>query len=210
MDQERLWSVSLVFMDWTRAVVVLQVLIQPCLSGTRQTQKTRSPENSLKLIQIWLRLVSGLFTVEAEQDRYQSEFGGDVVLGCSFQPGLSVSASNLKVTWNWISSSSSREVYRLDNWVEQTVNQDPVYQGRATLLREELENNWAKLKVPGPGRTSSVRVQVILFWSEPTDSVLWVISPDLRPQDQRLRDLPVPGPDRRRSRLQGGPVVGHR
>lgn len=199
-------------MDWIRAVVVLQVLIQPCLSGIRQTQKTRSPENSLKLIQIWSRLVSALFTVEVEQVQYQSEFGGDVVLGCrlGLQPNLSVSASNLKVIWHWISSSPTRVVYRLDDWVEQLAHQDPVYLGRATLLKEELKNNWAKLKVPGPGRASSVRVQVILFWSEPTDSVLWVISPDLRPQDQRLRDLPVSGPDRRRSRLQGGPLVGHR
>ncbi|NP_001177293.1 B7-H1/DC protein precursor [Takifugu rubripes] len=112
-------------MDWIRAVVVLQVLIQPCLSA--------------------------LFTVEAEQVQYQSEFGGDVVLGCRFglQPDLSVSASNLKVTWHWISSSSPspREVYRLDNWVEQLVHQDPVYRGRATLLKEELKNNWAKLKI---------------------------------------------------------------
>lgn len=100
---------------------------------------------------MWLRLLSGLFVVEAEQDRYQSEFGGEVVLGCRFQPSLSGSASNLKVTWNWISSSSSREVFRLDNWVEQPESQDPVYRGRATLLREELESNWAKLKVPGPG-----------------------------------------------------------
>ncbi|TWW65981.1 T-lymphocyte activation antigen CD80 [Takifugu flavidus] len=112
-----------VFMDWIRAVVVLQVLIQPCLSA--------------------------LFTVEAEQVQYQSEFGGDVVLGCRFglQPGLSVSASNLTVTWYWISSYSSREVYQLDNWVEQLAHQDPVYLGRATLLKEELKNNWAKLKI---------------------------------------------------------------
>lgn len=77
-----------------------------------------------------------------------------MVLGCRFQAGVSVSASNLKVTWNWISSSSSRQVYRLDNGVEQPVYPDPVYRGRATLLREELENNWAKLKVPGPATES--------------------------------------------------------
>lgn len=91
-----------------------------------------------------------------------------MVLGCRFKPGLSASDSNLKVTWHWISSTSSREVYRLDNGVEQPAYQDPVYLGRATLLREELENNWAKLKVPGPGpgRASSIRVQVMLFWSQ--------------------------------------------
>lgn len=39
---EKAVSVSQVFMDWTRAVVVLQVLLQPCLSGTRQTRDTRT------------------------------------------------------------------------------------------------------------------------------------------------------------------------
>lgn len=147
--------------------------------------------------------------VEAEQNRYQAEFGGDVVMGCRFQPGLSVSASDLKVTWHWISSTSSREVYRLDKGLEQSATQDPIYRGRVALLRDEMENSWAKLKVPGPGRPllpgslCSGRIG-------PTASVLWLMSPDLRPQDQRLGDLPVSGPDRERSRLQGDPLVGHR
>lgn len=102
-----------------------------------------------------------------------------MVLGCKFQPGLSASDSNLKVSWHWISSTSSREVYRLDNGVYQ----DPDYLGRATLLREELENNWAKLKVPGPGPggASSVRVQVMLFWSQQ------VLSSGSSPQISDLR-----------------------
>lgn len=90
--------------------------------------------------------------VEAEQNRYQAEFGGDVVMGCGFQPGLTVSASDLKVMWHWISTTSSREVYQLDKGLEQLASQDPIYRGRVALLREELENSWAKLKVPGPGR----------------------------------------------------------
>lgn len=102
----------------------------------------------------WFCLSSVLLTVEAEQNRYQSEFGGDVVMGCRFQPGLS--SSDLKVTWHWISSSSTREAFQLDNGVEQLASQDPVYRGRAVLLREQLEDGWAKLKVPGPGRPSGV------------------------------------------------------
>lgn len=153
----------------------------------------------------WFRLSSVLLTVEAEQNRYQSEFGGDVVMGCRFQPGLS--SSDLKVTWHWISSTSAREAYRLDNGVEQSATQDPVYRGRAALLREELEDGWAKLKVPGPGPASGLQRS---GWRlQPTHSVRF-ISPDLRAQDRRLRDLPVPGPDGKGSRLQGGPPVGHR
>lgn len=92
--------------------------------------------------------------MEAEQNQYQSELGGDVVMGCRFQPGLA--SSDLKVTWNWISSTSTREAYRLDNGVEQSANQDPVYRGRVALLREELEDGLARLKVPGPGPSSGV------------------------------------------------------
>lgn len=104
-----------------------------------------------------------------------------MVLGCGFQPGQSVSGSNLRVTWSWISPSSSRLVYRLDNWVEQPV-QDPVYLGRATLLREELENNWARLKVPGPGRQSPGHVVV-----ERGQQVLFS-GPSLQISDLRIGD----------------------
>lgn len=68
-----------------------------------------------------------------------------MVLGCRFRAGLS--PSDLKVTWHWISSASTREVYRLADGAEQTATQDPVYRGRAALLREELEDGWARLKV---------------------------------------------------------------
>lgn len=52
---EKPLCVPQVFMDWTWAVVVLQVLIQPCLSG-----KHSNPEQTLgklprtELIQVWL------------------------------------------------------------------------------------------------------------------------------------------------------------
>uniref|UniRef100_H3CH82 Ig-like domain-containing protein n=1 Tax=Tetraodon nigroviridis TaxID=99883 RepID=H3CH82_TETNG len=84
-------------------------------------------------------------TVEAEQNWYWSEFGGDVVMGCRFQAG--VPPSNLTVTWHWISSTSIREAYRLENGLEHPDTQDPVYRDRATLLREELKDGWAKLKI---------------------------------------------------------------
>lgn len=143
--------------------------------------------------------------MEAEQNQYQSELGGDVVMGCRFQPGLS--SSDMKVTWNWISSTPTREAYRLDNGVEQSASQDLVYRGRAALLREELEDGLARLKVPGPGPPSGL--QRSAWRREPADCLLF-ISPDLWAQDRRLWDLPVPGPDGERGRLQGDPPVGHR
>ncbi|XP_070845129.1 programmed cell death 1 ligand 2 [Chaetodon trifascialis] len=107
-------------MDWT-LIVLLQVMFQPSLSV--------------------------FFTVETERTSYESEFGGDVVMGCRFQPKLSSSDDPLKVTWHWITSTSFREVSRMDNGVEQLATQSPDYQGRARLLAEELEEGWAKLQI---------------------------------------------------------------
>lgn len=78
---------------------------------------------------------------------FKSEFGGDVVMGCRFQPKLSNPQDLLKVTWHWMSSTSSREVYRMDDRMEVSASQDPAYRGRVTLLTEELKDGWAKLKV---------------------------------------------------------------
>ncbi|XP_068609323.1 programmed cell death 1 ligand 1-like [Brachionichthys hirsutus] len=113
-------------MDWI-LVVILQVMFQPSLSG--------------------------LLTVEAEQTTYRSEFGGDVVMSCRFQPKLLNPQDYRKVIWYWISSTSAREVYRMDSGVERLTSQDPVYQGRVRLLTDELKEGWVRLQV------SSLRIQ---------------------------------------------------
>ncbi|CAB1459877.1 unnamed protein product, partial [Pleuronectes platessa] len=105
-------------MDWA-LFVILQVLFQPSLSD--------------------------LFTVEADRNTYESEFGRDVVMGCRFQPLPSNSDQDLKVAWHWIKSGDSRDVYRINNGVEQPAS--PEYQGRVTLLKEQLRNGRAKLKL---------------------------------------------------------------
>ncbi|GLD55223.1 uncharacterized protein AKAME5_000774600 [Lates japonicus] len=105
-------------MDWA-LFVILQVIFQPSLSV--------------------------LFTVEAERPMYTSEFGGDVVMGCRFQPKLTNPQADLKVTWNWLSSTSSREVYQMNNGKEHSAS--PEYQGRVRLFTEELNEGWAKLQV---------------------------------------------------------------
>ncbi|GAA6231911.1 uncharacterized protein LOC108879218 [Lates japonicus] len=105
-------------MDWA-LFVILQVIFQPSLSV--------------------------LFTVEAERPMYTSEFGGDVVMGCRFQPKLTNPQADLKVTWNWLSSTSSREVYQMNNGKEHSAS--PEYQGRVRLFIEELNEGWAKLQV---------------------------------------------------------------
>nr|XP_020461576.1 uncharacterized protein LOC109963416 [Monopterus albus]XP_020461577.1 uncharacterized protein LOC109963416 [Monopterus albus]XP_020461578.1 uncharacterized protein LOC109963416 [Monopterus albus] len=105
-------------MDWA-LVIVLQLMFQPSLSV--------------------------LFTVQAERSTYESEFGGDVVMGCRFQPKLSNPA--LKVVWTRINTGQSLEVYRMGNGVEQSVSPD--YLGRVKILTEEFQEGWAKLKISG-------------------------------------------------------------
>uniref|UniRef100_A0A671XT48 Uncharacterized protein n=1 Tax=Sparus aurata TaxID=8175 RepID=A0A671XT48_SPAAU len=107
-------------MDWA-FVLVLQIMIQPSLSV--------------------------LFTVEAEQPQYIAEFGGEVVMGCRFQPKLLSPNDNLMVTWQRVTSSPAWEVYRIDNGVEQSASQHPDYQGRVKLFTKELANGWAKLQI---------------------------------------------------------------
>ncbi|KAM7393016.1 hypothetical protein PAMA_007910 [Pampus argenteus] len=110
-----------VSMDWA-IVFVLQVMFQPSLSAV-------------------------LFTVEAEQTKYTSEFGGDIAMRCRFQPVPSNILTGLKVTWHWITSHSAREVYMMDNGKENLSSQDPDFHGRVKVLTEELKNGQAVLQV---------------------------------------------------------------
>ncbi|XP_040915325.1 uncharacterized protein LOC121195737 [Toxotes jaculatrix] len=103
-------------MDWA-VFVILQVILQPSLSV--------------------------LFTVEVERAMYESEFGGEVVMGCKFQPKPANPDTDLKVTW--ITSTSGQEVYQMNNGVERMATEK--YQGRVRLLKEELNQGWAKLQV---------------------------------------------------------------
>lgn len=85
-----------------------------------------------------------LFIVEAEYAMYESEFGGDVVMGCRFRPELSSPRAYLKVTWHQM-SSPARQVYWMENWEERQESQE--YRGRVKLIKEELQDGMAKLQV---------------------------------------------------------------
>lgn len=76
---------------------------------------------------------------------YKSELGGDVVMGCRFQPKPSNPDTDLKVTWHWITSASALEVYQMNKGQEHSISQE--FQGRVKLLMEELKEGWAKLQV---------------------------------------------------------------
>ncbi|KAM6901225.1 uncharacterized protein PEZ65_019392 [Lycodopsis pacificus] len=110
-----------VSMEWA-LILVLQVMFQPSLAG--------------------------LFTVVAERSLYVSKFGGDVVMGCMFQPKFSNAHAHLKVNWHWTSPPTSvREVCRMDNWEEHPIVLGLDYQGRVRLLTEELQEGLARLQI---------------------------------------------------------------
>ncbi|XP_059213377.1 programmed cell death 1 ligand 1-like isoform X2 [Centropristis striata] len=131
-----------VSMDWL-LIVVLQVMLQPSLSV--------------------------LFTVEAEQTKYESKFGEDVVMGCRFQPKLSDSGTDLKVNWHWIGPDSVREVFRMDNWKANLATQDPDYRGRVRLLTEQLQNGLARIQVSKLRINDAGTYQCLVQTEEGTD-----------------------------------------
>lgn len=103
---------------------------------------------SILLSLIFPICVSGLFTVEVDKSTYKSEFGGDVVMGCSFQPLPPANLTPITVTWHWISPGGPiREVYRMENGLEKLNSQHQDFQGRARLLTNELQKGWAKLQI---------------------------------------------------------------
>ncbi|XP_041667213.1 immunoglobulin superfamily member 11-like [Cheilinus undulatus] len=110
-----------------------------------------------------------LLTVEAGQTKYDSEYGGDVVLGCSFKPKLSTPRAELKVTWLRMDSPMPRDIYSMDNWKEQLQFQDPDYQGRVKLLTEEVKDGWAKLQISSLQISDSGMYQCVVQTSEGAD-----------------------------------------
>lgn len=107
-----------------------------------------------------LPLSPAVLQVEVEKTTYEAEFGGDVVLACRFQPTPPDSQQKLEVQWHWVKPGPAREVYRLEGQAEQTENQSPHYQGRVTLLREQLREGWIKLKV----RERESGTKRVLWW----------------------------------------------
>ncbi|XP_033951257.1 programmed cell death 1 ligand 1-like isoform X2 [Pseudochaenichthys georgianus] len=141
-------------MDWA-VIVVLNVMFQPSLSV--------------------------LFTVEAERTVYESKFGEDVVMGCRFQPKLSnPHDADLKVTWHWFTSTLVRDVYRMDNWKENSAFQDSDYRGRVMLLTDELRDGWSKLKISRLRINDSGTYQCLVQTGEGADyktTTLSVVAP---------------------------------
>ncbi|KAM4528083.1 uncharacterized protein PAE49_000042 isoform 2-T2 [Odontesthes bonariensis] len=122
----------------------------------------------LVFLQVMLQpSLSVLFTVEAEQTMYKSEFGGNVVMGCRFSLKPSRPNSDLKVTWHWTTAAPFQEVIRIDNGAEHSTSQK--YQGRVRLLTDELKDGWAKLEMSNLRMSDSGTYQCLVQTAEGTD-----------------------------------------
>lgn len=89
--------------------------------------------------------LAALFTVEAEHTSYNSEYGGNVVMGCRFSSKPANSQNDLKVIWHWMDGSPDQEVIRLVGNLESSSSSK--FKGRVKLLTDELKNSWAKIQV---------------------------------------------------------------
>uniref|UniRef100_A0A8C6U9S0 Ig-like domain-containing protein n=1 Tax=Neogobius melanostomus TaxID=47308 RepID=A0A8C6U9S0_9GOBI len=136
---------------------------------------------------------TGLFRVEVDKDSYTSEFRGEVVMGCSFQPPSPAALSGIRVTWHWITPGGHvREVYRLDNGVEQITSQHPDYVGRARLLNEELKRGWAKLQVSNLRISDSGKYQCFVQTGDGADYKIMTLSifAPFKTIDKRIEKVP--------------------
>ncbi|XP_032426896.1 programmed cell death 1 ligand 1 isoform X1 [Xiphophorus hellerii] len=123
------------------ALVVLQVSLQPSLAA--------------------------LFTVEAEHTSYNSEYGGNVVMGCRFSSKPANSQNDLKVIWHWMDGSPDQEVIRLVGNLESSSSSK--FKGRVKLLTDELKNSWAKIQISDLRITDSGTYQCLVQTTEGTD-----------------------------------------
>uniref|UniRef100_A0A3Q2PDX0 Programmed cell death 1 ligand 1 n=1 Tax=Fundulus heteroclitus TaxID=8078 RepID=A0A3Q2PDX0_FUNHE len=111
--------------------------------------------------------LAALFTVEAEQATYMSEFGGNVVMGCKFSSNPANPHRDLKVNWHRKTNGIYEEVIRLEDNLENSAS--PKYQGRVELLTGELKNGWAKLKISHLKMNDSGTYQCLVQTAEGND-----------------------------------------
>ncbi|XP_072228394.1 uncharacterized protein [Leuresthes tenuis] len=134
--------------------------------------------------------LSVLFTVEAGQTTYKSEFGGNVVMGCRFSLKPARPNSDLKVTWHWTTDAPYQEVIRIDNGAEHSASQK--YQGRVRLLTDELKDGWAKLQMSDLRINDSGTYQCVVQTAEGTDykTITLSVGATYKPVNKRIETTP--------------------
>ncbi|XP_063151143.1 programmed cell death 1 ligand 1 [Candoia aspera] len=94
-----------------------------------------------------LSLIAALFRVSVVQPHYSAEYGSNVTIGCRFPADNSLNLTHLNIFWQQKLSEESKEVYKLQNGQEDLSGQHQHFQGRATLLHEELKRGYSMLHI---------------------------------------------------------------
>ncbi|KAM8960551.1 programmed cell death 1 ligand 2 [Pelodytes ibericus] len=96
-----------------------------------------------------LPATSALFVVTAERLKYTTNYGDKIQLICKFPVDEHFDLHDFKASWEYINplSTSREQILRLDNGIIQSLNQDSPYNGRVTMLIEELKNGQAVLEI---------------------------------------------------------------
>ncbi|KAM6468438.1 programmed cell death 1 ligand 1 isoform 1-T1 [Liasis olivaceus] len=88
-----------------------------------------------------------VFRVSVVQPHYSAEYGSNVTIGCRFPTDNSLNLTHLNIFWQQKLSEESKEVYKLQNGREDLSGQHQHFQGRATLLHEELKRGYSMLHI---------------------------------------------------------------
>uniref|UniRef100_A0A8C5RF54 Programmed cell death 1 ligand 2 n=1 Tax=Laticauda laticaudata TaxID=8630 RepID=A0A8C5RF54_LATLA len=94
-----------------------------------------------------LSLTAALFRVSVIQPHYSAEYGSNVTIGCHFPMDNFLNLTQLNIFWQQKLSDEAKEVYKLQNGREDLSGQHRHFQGRATLLYEELKKGYSMLHI---------------------------------------------------------------
>ncbi|XP_013915602.1 PREDICTED: programmed cell death 1 ligand 1-like [Thamnophis sirtalis] len=92
-------------------------------------------------------VISSLFRVSVIQPHYSAEYGSNVTMGCRFPTENSLNMAQLNIFWQQKLSDEVKEVYKLINGHEDLSGQHQHFQGRVTLLYEELKRGYSMLHI---------------------------------------------------------------
>ncbi|XP_029140802.1 programmed cell death 1 ligand 1 [Protobothrops mucrosquamatus] len=113
-----------------------------------------------------LSLTAALFRVSVIQPHYSAEYGSNVTIGCRFPTDNSLNLTQLNIFWQLKLSDEAKEVYKLQNGREDLSGQHRHFQGRATLLYEELKRGYSMLHITHLKITDAGRYLCVVNYRE--------------------------------------------
>lgn len=100
------------------------------------------------------------------QPHYSAEYGSNVTIGCRFPTDNSLNLTQLNIFWQQKLSDEAKEVYKLQNGREDLSGQHRHFQGRATLLYEELKRGYSMLHITHLRITDAGRYLCVVNYRE--------------------------------------------